>query len=115
MSPGRPAHAAHNYEKGAQLFEADGALAMAETLLNKALRCRIESRDYDCAIETTSSLLVLLHRRLSKSNAVGVGARDFLGLYSRIAESQIAKVLLLTPSLFVPSPPALPLSPCISS
>ena len=87
---------------------------MAETLLNKALRCRIEARDYDCAIETTSSLLVLLHRRLSKSNAVGVGARDFLGLYSSIAESQTAKVLLLTPSLFVPSPPAPPLPPCIS-
>jgi len=39
-----PAHAAMYYEKAAHLIEADRALATAESMLHKALRCRVETR-----------------------------------------------------------------------
>ena len=83
------------YEKAAHLMEVDRALAMAETLLDRALRCRIQSRDYDGAIQNTSNTLVLLHRRLSKSNVIGLEGGNLQGLYSRIAHAQVTKVLLL--------------------
>jgi hypothetical protein len=45
--------AAMYYEKAAHLMEADRALGMAETLLDRALRCRIESRSCSAAMRAS--------------------------------------------------------------
>ena len=55
----------------------------------------IRDSDYDGAIQNTSNTLVLLHRRLSKSNVIGLEGGNLQGLYSRIAHAQVTKVLLL--------------------